>query len=182
LHKSSIESVKHLNFDIRAVRGPNTRKVLIENGFDCPDIYGDPAILMPLFYNPCLPKKTKYVIIPHHLKYHKYQANYSNAVVLSTITSDWKNFIKSIVEAEMVISSSLHGIILAEAYGVPCVFLNDAEGSLFKYEDYYHSTGRKAFKSAESIDHAIEIGPEVLPNLESLQKQLLSSFPIDLWN
>lgn len=42
-----------------------------------------------------------------------------------------------------VYSSSLHGIILAEAYGVPAVMFRSYDKSVdFKYLDYYASTGR----------------------------------------
>lgn len=53
--------------DVRCVRGPETRKVLIKNGYNCPEVYGDPAVLMPLIYEP---KKDKavydYRIVRHH--------------------------------------------------------------------------------------------------------------------
>ena len=105
--------------DIRAVRGPITAQVLRENGYTCPQIYGDPAILLPLIYPGRRPeKKKKYVVIDHYMK-----RKTTGDDRLSIRTGDYRTFLDKILEAEVVYSSSLHGIILAESYGVPSVFL-----------------------------------------------------------
>ena len=97
------------------------------------------------------------------------------------LTADYRSFIDRIVKSGRVISSSLHGIILAEAYGVPAVLLNYQEIDLLKYYDYYYSTGRRNVKVASSIKEALETEPMELPDLSDMQKNLLDSFPYDLF-
>lgn len=125
-------------------------------------------------------KRYKIKMFPHSTvrlsvigsRLHCYDKNH----VVSTLTNDWKKFIDKIVEAKLVISSSLHGIILAEAYGVPCIMLNDTETpDLFKYEDYYLSTGRKMVM-AKNIDEALKMKNVEVPNLEIIQERLLAKF------
>lgn len=168
---------KHLRkLDIRCVRGPRTRKALLENGYACPEIYGDPAILMPLIYPAQSSEKSyPHLVIPH------YSCTTEAQYTLSPMTTDWHHFIDEILRAEVVISSSLHGIILAEAYGVPAILLNDHNMNLFKYEDYYYSTGRYEFPIAKSVEEAVTMAPAPLPDLKPLQTALLHSFPKDLW-
>lgn len=108
-------------------------------------------------------------------------AKYENEI--STLTTDYGSFIDQITQCELVISSSLHGIILAESYGIPAVlFLPPAlDNTLFKYQDYYYSTGRHSFPVATTIEEALKTKPCELPSLEKMQDKLLEVFPYDLW-
>lgn len=141
-----------------AVRGPLTRKVLTQNGIECPEIYGDPALLLPRFFDYTPPPKEKRRGIgivsawwehknPAFFNFMK-KAEADGARRIKTRGyGDWRDFIKEICNSEFVISSSLHGVIVAEAYKIPCVWVifspkQQNEDHYFKYWDFYQSIGK----------------------------------------
>lgn len=178
-------------YEICAVRGPVTRKAFLDAGYSCAEIYGDPAILMPEIYKTTVnEKRYDFSLILHHRTEIADQADESNYqfVVPSYIhtidpkTDDYKFFIDEIVSSKYVISSSLHGIILAESYHVPAIFLNwGMEDQTVKFEDWYLSTNRK-MKYASSLEEALRMTPMPLPDLEEMRKNLIKSFPYHLWD
>lgn len=172
--------------DVRAVRGPLTRKNLHRVGRLCPKVYGDPAILMPLIYEPIRTDHEKIVVLTHINDNYSSALNGSeNVIVCDTITSNWKALINLIASAKFVISSSLHGIILAESYGVPAVLLLPRKDTdLFKYKDYYLGTGREKLPIVRTIDEGVcfDLSKLTIPDLKKMQVQLLESFPKDLWD
>ena len=184
----------HRKMDFRAVRGPYTREIILAAGYQCAQVYGDPAVLMPLIYQPRPCQRKGICLIPHHrtsisqetggqftLKVSPEMAESHGIFLLDPKTSDYRAFIDALVSAELVISSSLHGIILAESYGVPTVFLNwGMDDQPTKFHDWYRSTNRDT-QSAKTIEQALETEPAPLPELDSMRKALLDSFPYDLW-
>ena len=169
--------------DIRAVRGPLSMDVLLRFGHNCPEVYGDPAILMPLIYQPIVEKRYKYTIIPQFVHECSFREAHPNERMISMNTDNYQVVIDAIVASEMVYTSSLHGIILAESYGVPAVFFrNLAKRIDFKYLDYYYSTGRTDIRIAESFEESLDREPLPIPDLSELRQGLLDSFPFDLWN
>ncbi len=171
--------------DIRAVRGPLTRDYLINLGHDCPEVYGDPAILMPLIYYGTEGGGSKMYdisIIPQLVTEGKIKERYPDSHIISMNTDDYKSVIDQIVQSRLIISSSLHGVILADAYGVPSVWYRGLQEEVdFKYLDYYASTGRKPRVIPTTIEEAINCEPLPLPNLKTMQDGLIQSFPYDLW-
>lgn len=171
--------VPNVKLDVRAVRGPKTRKLLEGANVICPQVYGDPAVLLPLFYEPKKVAQYQYTIIPHFSKEAGYRAYGSS--LLTTLTSDWMSFIDRIASSKLVISGSLHGLIIAEAYGVPAVALSDIDTDWFKYDDYYLGTGRSMYPRASNVEEALLTMPAELPDFSQMQNALLESFPLDLW-
>lgn len=169
--------------DIRAVRGPLSRDYLMRFGHKCPKVYGDPAILMPLIYSGGEgDKKYDISIIPQLVTEGRIRMNYPDAHIISMNTNDYKSVIDQIVQSKLIISSSLHGVILADAYGVPSVWFRGLDKAIdFKYLDYYASTGRKPDYIPTSVEEAMRHAPLPLPDLKPLQDGLLASFPYDLW-
>lgn len=166
--------------DVRCVRGPLTKRALRDCGYKCPESYGDPAVLMPLIYNPEIEKKHKIGAVLHFQ--HDFELP-QDVKSINIRTDDYKQFIDELLSCEKIISSSLHGIILAEAYGIPAVFLGRGEDfEVFKYYDWYYSTGRKNVKIASTFEEAAKITPMALPDLSSMQENLMKTFPYDLWN
>jgi pyruvyltransferase len=133
---------------ICAVRGKLTRDKLLKKGYNCPEIYGDPALLYPIFYNPKVEKKYKIGIIPHYVDNENlWLNNFKNDknVLIINALDDVNKIIKDILSCECIISSSLHGIIAADAYNVPSIWVEFSEkigGNGFKFRDYFSSVNR----------------------------------------
>lgn len=132
---------------IYSVRGPLTRDALIRQGFECPEVYGDPALLLPRFFNPEIEKQYEVGIIPHYVdKGNPWIEQFrkdSNVLILD-IESGIQDFVRSLKACENIISSSLHGLICADSYGVPnvrVVFSDKIAGGDFKFFDYAKSVG-----------------------------------------
>ena len=167
---------------VHAVRGPLTRKKLLDNGVDCPEIYGDPALLISSYYRPKLKKKYIYGFIPHR----------SNLELIDKITVDnielsqredilvidlsdynnWKDIIDSICKCENILSASLHGLIMAEAYKIPNLWIEFGKpliGGHFKFHDFFLSIDKDRISPYTIVDYEL--------TSEGIRKELLSWEP-----
>lgn len=151
---------------VLSVRGALTRKVMIENGIECPEIYGDPALLLPLIY-PCkLEKKYKYGLIPHFKDLNlenviEFKKQYKDSAIIIDLKhyKKWQDIVNQINECEFIISSSLHGLIVSDAYGVPNIWIklsNNVTGGYFKFWDYFSSVKRKQEYPIDLMNKRIE--------------------------
>lgn len=136
-----------------AVRGPLTRECLLAHGIECPEVYGDPALLLPLIYKPRTTKRYKVGIIPHICDFDnslvgnltQQEKGDGLTIIKMGDYADWHDVINEINECEFIVSSSLHGLILSDAYKIPNVWVEFSDkvlGKGFKFRDYFGSVGK----------------------------------------
>ena len=135
---------------ICAVRGPLTRERLEAVGMACPAVYGDPALLLSRFYKPKGPRHNRVAVVPNYIDAdlpvvaHLVEAEQA-VLIRPDAPGHWLDFVDGIAGASFVIASSLHGLVVAEAYGVPAVWAKFSDriyGGDFKYLDFYASIGK----------------------------------------
>lgn len=175
-----------------AVRGPVTRRRLTELQIPCPEIYGDPALLLPDFYTPPVEKSYELGWIPHYTdqKYIEERELPEGHVMIDVNTINVEETTKAILSCRKVISSSLHGLIVAHAYGIPAIWIkisDDLHGDDCKFQDYFESVGIKPYipLCLEQISDGSVIFKNVpksdqLPDPErirAIRKDLLASCP-----
>jgi len=132
---------------IHALRGHKTL-ALARQKFDLPDDLplGDPAVLTPRYFRPQSEKTHRYGIIPHLFDRDLVEGLLQQAngqARLLDVRQEPETFITEMMSCEIVLSSSLHGLILADAYQIPnvwAVFSDRLHGGAFKFEDYYSTT------------------------------------------
>jgi pyruvyltransferase len=169
------------NIDVRAVRGPRTRDFLSRQGINVPEVYGDPAILLPELTNGrfSVTGRDAIAFVPNLHDMALVKDNPPNDIRVIDPKRSWNVVVKDILECRLVLASSLHGLVVAEAFGIPAryVRLSDREG-LFKYADYYEGTGRP-LEFATSLEQARDMGGHAEPKID--RQALMDAFPYDIW-
>ena len=167
------------DLDVRAVRGPLTAEFLRKRGITVPDVFGDPGLLVGRLWDREALRgdgpRHPVTVIPNLNDYPRYDRDENTIdprLPLETI-------LVRIARSELVVGSSLHGIVIAESLGVPARLVRSASEPMFKYEDYYYGSGRAAFSPADSVPAAIAAGGE--GPLDWGADALLDAFPSDLW-
>ena len=154
----------------RAVRGPLTRRMVLEAGGDCPPVYGDPAWLLPLIYPDRKPTKTHKVGLIRHYTHRAQPIRLDDDVREIEVIRDGRAgieaFLDEMLSCEAIVSSSLHGVIIANAYGIPAKLATfrksdrQIPGDGMKFEDYFLSIGRRDVMALE-LDRIERLGGEI---------------------
>ncbi len=182
---------------VLAVRGPKSKEYLMQQGICCPDVYGDPALLLPLIYKaspPALPhregasKKYRLGIIPHvvdqqHQVIRGIKEKYADEILVIDLAryEKWTDVIDQICSCEKILSSSLHGLIVSDAYQIPNCWIEltgNISGGYFKYRDYGASVNR-CFDEPQRVSSVADIDA-ISCNVTLATKESVKRIQLDL--
>jgi pyruvyltransferase len=132
-----------------AVRGPLTASVLDSHGLQSPGIFGDPALLLPMFYTPRAARTSKRLGIICHQQHVKIaredlleNSDFKLISIFRSGSDDIESFIDELTSCDHIYSTSLHGIVVAHAYGIPAQWISFKGVPIhsdedFKFNDYF---------------------------------------------
>lgn len=179
---------------VYAVRGKLTQSLLPHHIANKKELaIGDPALLLPLVYTPNKNVVHKIGIIPHFIDYDYFSSIYSHKYyIIDVRTSDVEEVIKQICSCRFILSTSLHGLIISHAYGIPALWIkkNWINSSDFKFYDYFSSVGIPKYEGFSNIDeilldnssidnlfHRNKDFSLIHLNLQTIQENLIKAFP-----
>ena len=134
------------NMDVRLIRGPLSAALLgLEN-----TPFGDPGLLANELLQSTPTKRYRWGIIPHYfdskLPTIRELCNNTPNHLLIDIAGDPDTVLQQIASCDFIASSSLHGLIAADALNIPNLWLSLSDkliGGSWKFQDYFLSIGRK---------------------------------------
>jgi pyruvyltransferase len=171
--------------DVRALRGPSTHRWLATR-LPLPETlpYGDPALLVPHIFDLSGPliqtsesTPAREILIPNLNDIDSVPDRFRHLVVDPTLP--WYVVVEKIKRASAVYTSSLHGLVLADAFAKPVALLHANTEPMFKYEDY--AAGASRSKSLEISTYGNMSDRLSVAQLAWDPWPLLAAFPFDVY-
>lgn len=167
--------------ELRAVRGPISRARALSCRTKCPPVYGEPALLLPRVWKPEVEQTHTLGIVPHYVDYFRVNTWWLGQYKIINVLAPIESVIREILSCKKIISSSLHGIVVAHAYGIPAAwaqFGDSIGGDNTKYRDYFASLGIEVDYPCNMRQGEMKI-PDYYEagNLEALRKRLWDACP-----
>lgn len=149
-----------------AVRGELSRKKvenILGKSMDIPT--GDGGIIVSDLFQKEIEKKYNVGVIPHfkeqnHPVFKQIADKFDSSTIID-LTEDPYKVIEDIASCEYIISSSLHGLITADAFNIPnhhIVVTTNLLGDGFKFDDYYSAYDRPHISTNVVDDGIDELG------------------------
>jgi pyruvyltransferase len=123
----------------------SVRGMLSAACLDRPVLLGDPAVLSAMLFPRSSRPKTPLGVVPHVSEVDDFLAKAPPGVEIIDVRRSPIEVVCRIADCTRIVSRSLHGLIVADAYEVPNVWLAPSSrmaGGEFKFHDYYSTTDR----------------------------------------
>ncbi len=142
------QNVPRTHYDVRAVRGPISARHLRDFGIPVPEVYGDPVWLLPTIFDEPVEKRFELGVIPHiqdiegfgpgarpPADSQRYRIDEADAGAVTLINTwhepTWDGLVanlRKILACKRIVSQSFHGVVIAEAYGIPVLNFRQMPG------------------------------------------------------
>jgi pyruvyltransferase len=182
------EAVNDARLLCAAVRGPITRDRL---GLRADAPLGDPGLLADLLVDGASPKVAALGIVPHYVDLDKpivddFRKARGHRVISPLLPVT--DFIRAVGQCDAIVSSSLHGLIVADALSIPNRRIRLSQrviGGSYKFNDYFRSIGRVDIKPIR-LPAPVAVGPSFIQaiadgydpvGLREVRARLMASFP-----
>lgn len=144
-----VQNVPRTHYDVRAVRGPISARHLRAFCIPVPEVYGDPVWFLPSIFNEPVPKRYELGVIPHiqdvegfgpaarppadSLRYVIGPEDAGSVVLINTWHDPtWRGIqatLRAILSCKRIVSQSFHGVVIAEAFGIPVLHYRQMSGA-----------------------------------------------------
>ena len=173
-----------------AVRGVRTLEQIA--GLKSAPALGDPGLLVSQWWGGRVKPEKRYRLglIPHYVDRENpliREVAQKKGVCLIDVFDPIEEVLRQVQSCDYVMSSSMHGLIVADAFGIPNRRLILSQGLIsdFKFSDYYSAFGldeppalqASVLSGPGPVDPETLIGEYQRPGLAEIQMQLVKAFP-----
>jgi len=134
------------NSNFLAVRGFHTIERIRKLGYPAPSVVGDPALLLPLILPSGHTKEFRIGIVPHYQHFEFFKSTFPKDILTINLLDSIEDIVRQINSCDIILSTSLHGIIVSHAYEIPALWVefnelkdNKLLGDNVKFKDYFSS-------------------------------------------
>ena len=175
---------------IYSLRGPISARAIARFGLSSPKSYGDLGITASILIWPDLQYRKEAThdvcVIPHAtdetLKLESYERN----LTVFSISPEFPKYLtERMLTCSRVISSSLHALMIAQAYNIPAFWYSGPDSpKIDKFLDYFLGVGIVGVTRYSSLEEALHLKSERVPVLDpavmfNIAKQFINTFPFD---
>ncbi|GHA42044.1 exopolysaccharide glucosyl ketal-pyruvate-transferase [Amylibacter ulvae] len=155
---------------------------------------GDPGLIADRVFTG-ISKTKKYAvgIVPHVLHHNaplvaKLQDALPNATLINLSTDNVTQTTQEIAQCDVILSSSLHGLIVADSFQIPNIWIDlgaIGNSSRFKFYDYALSVGRVLTSPMNIVDIVANGIPDItdtryFDHLDAIKDTIENAFPSEL--
>lgn len=172
-----------------AVRGSITKSQIA--GKNNPPVLGDPGLLADRWWGgrPKPVKKYRLGVVPHFVDQQNKRLDELlrlDSTKLINVLSPVEDVIREIQKCDFILSSSLHGLIIADAFAIPNRRMPLSSGviSELKFDDYYSAFDLASPPPAlpDAVcrlrwEHPLFTAPYDRPGIEKVKDGLIEAFP-----